>query len=103
MGYVKGFKADPVVWEQIQIANSVHLKRFYCNVDLLCCLRYGSRANGVKNVRKLGLSAKEHSVKHFKDGLYTDSKLSNLQKWCLLFNVDLVTMLSRDLAADPLP
>ncbi len=84
-------------WQRLSDSNSVHLRRFFCNVDTLSVSRFGSRSKAIIALReRTGISTRSQTVKSFKDGEYTDSRLIVLQGWCLLFGVDLVAMLSED-------
>lgn len=101
MSRVEGLMMGAKDWERIQQANSVHLRRFFLNVNALSVQRFGSRNEAIRRLKGQGYGgAGSANVKRFYDGLITDCKISNLQKWCLLFNVGLVEMLTIDFAAE---
>lgn len=94
------FRASEKDWERLQEANKPYLKRFYNNLDILCVQRFKSRNKAIIALRASGYSAYGQSIKSYKVGIFTDSRLSNLQKWCLLFDVDMIEMFTRDFSKE---
>ncbi len=101
MGWKSRNRLTVAQWEALQKANTVDLKRFFYNVDILAVSRYGSRNKAIKALKSnIGYSTAPQTVKAFKVGAFSRVEFDLLRAWCMLFGVSVAEMLSTDMGAE---
>ena len=101
MGFRCKEKISPERWKYLQSSNSADLKCFYNNVEYFGRMRYGSRNKALKALKDVtGWVTTSQTVKCYLRGTYTDSSLTALKAWSMLFNEPLYLLLYRDYEAE---